>query len=45
MPKELKDSLIEFIPEDLRDKIATEEDATSIKGDQEVPKGEGPPCP
>jgi len=31
MPKELKDSLIEFIPEDLRDKIATEEDATSIK--------------
>ncbi|BAM70811.1 acetyl-CoA decarbonylase/synthase complex beta subunit [Methanothermobacter sp. CaT2] len=31
MPRELKESVLEFIPEDVRDKIATEEDATSIK--------------
>lgn len=31
MPKEIKDSLTEFIPEDLIEKIPTEEDAGSIK--------------
>ncbi|MCK9152177.1 CO dehydrogenase/CO-methylating acetyl-CoA synthase complex subunit beta [Methanobacterium alcaliphilum] len=31
MPKEIKDSVLEFIPEELRDKIPTEEDANSIK--------------
>jgi len=31
MPKELKESLAEFIPEELFDKIPTEEDAESIK--------------
>ncbi|QHN08348.1 CO dehydrogenase/CO-methylating acetyl-CoA synthase complex subunit beta [Methanothermobacter sp. THM-2] len=31
MPRDLKESVLEFIPEDVRDKIATEEDATSIK--------------
>jgi acetyl-CoA decarbonylase/synthase complex subunit beta len=31
LPKEIKDSLIEFIPEDLAQKIPTEEDANSIK--------------
>jgi acetyl-CoA decarbonylase/synthase complex subunit beta len=31
LPKEMKDSVLEFIPEDLRDKIPTEEDANSIK--------------
>lgn len=31
MPKELKESVIESIPEEFRDKIATEEDANSIK--------------
>lgn len=31
LPKEIKDSVIDFIPEELRDKIPTEEDAGSIK--------------
>ncbi len=31
LPKAIKDSLIDFIPEDLADKIPTEEDANSIK--------------
>ncbi len=31
MPKEIKESVMEFIPEELRDKIPTEEDANSIK--------------
>jgi acetyl-CoA decarbonylase/synthase complex subunit beta len=31
LPKEIKDSVIDFIPEELRDKIPTEEDASSIK--------------
>ena len=31
LPKEIKDSLTDFIPEELRDKISTEEDASSIK--------------
>ncbi|MGC9517529.1 MAG: CO dehydrogenase/CO-methylating acetyl-CoA synthase complex subunit beta [Methanomicrobiales archaeon] len=31
LPKEIKDSVIDFIPEELKDKIPTEEDATSIK--------------
>lgn len=31
MPKEIRDSLTEFIPEDLIEKIPTEEDAGSIK--------------
>lgn len=32
MPKEVKESLVEFIPEELYDKIPTEEDAENIKG-------------
>lgn len=43
MPKELKESVIEFIPEDLRDKIATEEDATSIKELRKFLKDKGHP--
>ncbi|GAB4306000.1 MAG: CO dehydrogenase/CO-methylating acetyl-CoA synthase complex subunit beta [Methanobacteriaceae archaeon] len=31
LPKEIKGSIIDYIPEDLRDKIPTEEEATSIK--------------
>ncbi len=31
LPKAIKDSLIDFIPDDLADKIPTEEDANSIK--------------
>jgi acetyl-CoA decarbonylase/synthase, CODH/ACS complex subunit beta len=31
LPKAIKDSLVDFIPEDLADKIPTEEDANSIK--------------
>jgi acetyl-CoA decarbonylase/synthase complex subunit beta len=31
LPKAIKDSLVEFIPEDMLDKIPTEEDANSIK--------------
>lgn len=31
LPKELKESLTDFIPEELRDKIPTEEDASNIK--------------
>ena len=31
LPKEIKESLSEFIPEELFDKISTEEDASSIK--------------
>ena len=31
MPKELKQKVINYIPEDMRDKIATEEDAKSIE--------------
>jgi acetyl-CoA decarbonylase/synthase complex subunit beta len=31
LPKEIKDSLTDFIPEELRDKISTEEDASNIK--------------
>jgi acetyl-CoA decarbonylase/synthase, CODH/ACS complex subunit beta len=31
LPKEMKNSVMEFIPEELRDKIPTEEDANSIK--------------
>jgi acetyl-CoA decarbonylase/synthase complex subunit beta len=31
LPKAIKDSLIDFIPEDLAEKIPTEEDANSIK--------------
>jgi acetyl-CoA decarbonylase/synthase, CODH/ACS complex subunit beta len=31
LPKEIKESLSEYIPEDLKDKIPTEEDAGSIK--------------
>ncbi len=31
LPKELKDSLTDFIPEEMRDKIPTEEDASNIK--------------
>jgi len=31
LPKAIKDSLVEFIPEDMIDKIPTEEDANSIK--------------
>ncbi len=31
LPKAIKDSLLEFIPEDLADKIPTEEEANSIK--------------
>ena len=30
MPKEIKDKYVEAIPEDLRDKIATEEDAADV---------------
>lgn len=31
LPKEIKDSLSDYIPEDLKDKITTEEDAANIK--------------
>jgi acetyl-CoA decarbonylase/synthase complex subunit beta len=31
LPKEIKESLSEYIPEDLKDKIPTEEDAANIK--------------
>jgi acetyl-CoA decarbonylase/synthase complex subunit beta len=31
LPKEIKDSLEDFIPEDIKDKIPTEEDASSLK--------------
>jgi acetyl-CoA decarbonylase/synthase complex subunit beta len=31
LPKEIKDSLADYIPEDVRDKISTEEDGSTIK--------------
>jgi len=43
MPKELKESVIEAIPEELKDKIATEEDANSIKELRKFLKEKGHP--